>query len=187
MKRLSLAVAVTFAVLILTSEFATAQRGRGSAGPPPTSERGRMPDRSSRPTRESTGSGSVNREHQTKSNMAVSDRLDKNTHLAIQLQGMFPPGTDLQQASSGFKNLGQFVAAAHVSKNLGIPFDQLKTKTTGDSSVSLGKAIQELRPEANAKSEEKKAEQQAREEIRQAEAAQKNEQRQARESGKKEE
>jgi hypothetical protein len=45
---------------------------------------------------------------------------------------------------------------------------------TGDSPISLGKAIQELQPEVDAKSEVKKAEQQAREEIRQAEAARKN-------------
>jgi hypothetical protein len=55
-----------------------------------------------------------------------------------------------------------------------IPFDQLKSKMTGDSRVSLGKAIQELRPEVDAKSEAKKAERQAKEEIREAEAARKD-------------
>ncbi|MEW5977716.1 MAG: hypothetical protein AB1898_18130 [Acidobacteriota bacterium] len=95
--------------------------------------------------------------------------------MRTKLEGLFPPGTDLQQASNGFKNLGQFVAAAHVSKNLGIPFEQLKSKMTGGSSVSLGKAIEELRPEADAKSEVKKAERRAKEEIKQAEAAQKKE------------
>ncbi len=189
MKRLNLAVAFAFAVLILRSEFATAQRGRGSgnpAGPPPMSERGQMSDRSNRPARESRDPGSVNREHQMQSKMAVSDQLDKNTQLATRLQGMFPAGTDLKQASSGFKNLGQFVAAAQVSKNLGIPFDQLKSKMSGDDPVSLGKAVQDLRPEADAKSEVKRAEQQAKEEIRQANAARKNENRQLNESGKKE-
>jgi hypothetical protein len=136
-----------------------------------------MPERSNRPVKESSQPGSVNSEHQTQSKMTVSDHLEHNTHLAGRLQGLFPAGTDLQQASSGFKNLGQFVAAAHVSKNLGIPFDQLKLRMTGESPVSLGKAIQELRPEAAARSEAKKAEQQAKEEIRQAEAARKNENR----------
>jgi len=37
--------------------------------------------------------------------------------------------------------------------------------------MSMGKAIQALRPERDAKSEVKRAEQQAKEEIRQAEAA----------------
>ena len=131
------------------------------------SDRGQMSDRSGKSGRESSESGSTNHEHQK---MTASEQLDRNTHLATQLQGLFPAGTDLKLASSGFKNLGQFVAAAHVSHNLGIPFDQLKAKMTGNSSVSLGKAIHELRPGANAKGETKKAEHEAKEEIKQAEA-----------------
>ena len=37
----------------------------------------------------------------------------------------------LDQASLGFKNQGQFIAALHVSQNLGIPFADLKTAMTG--------------------------------------------------------
>jgi len=37
----------------------------------------------------------------------------------------------LNQASKGFKNQGQFIAALHVSQNLGIPFADLKTAMTG--------------------------------------------------------
>jgi hypothetical protein len=153
------------------------------------SQRGQMPDHSSKSGRESNQSGSANREQHAQSNLTVSDRLAKNTHLAAHLQGLFPAGTDLQQASNGFKNLGQFVAAAHVSKNLGIPFDQLKAKMTGvssapsnsagDTSVSLGKAIHELRPQVDAKSEVKKAEQQAKEDIKNADIARKNDERKA--------
>jgi hypothetical protein len=168
MKRLTM-LSLTLMSLVLPSGLATAQRGGGHsgspAGPPPMAERGSQ-SRSNRPT---TEPGSVNRE-QTQPKMTVGDHLEKNTQLATRLQGMFPPGTDLQVASSGFKNLGQFVAATHVSKNLGIPFDQLKAKMTGDSAESLGKAIKELRPEADATSEVKKAERQAKEEIKQSEA-----------------
>ena len=183
MKRLT-TLSITLMALLLMSELATAQRGGGRsgspAGPPPMSERGQMQNRSTKSARESSEPGSVNREHQTQS--TVGSRLQENTHLATKLQGLFPQGTDLQAASSGFKNLGQFVAAAHVSKNLGIPFDQLKSRMlgisttageSGDSPVSLGKAIKELRPEADATSEVKKAELQAKEEIKQAEAARK--------------
>ena len=87
---------------------------------------------------------------------------------------MLPPGTDLKTAESGFKNRGQFIAALHVSKNLNIPFDQLKAKTTGvaatstgqtsSTPMSLGKAIHELRPnmpENQANEEAKRAEKQA--------------------------
>ena len=96
---------------------------------------------------------------------SVSDRLEDNTKLAGKLQSLLPAGTNLQQAAQGFKNLGQFVAAVHVSHNLGIPFDQLKAKMIGPPSESLGKAIQALKPTANAKEEASKAEKQAKQDM----------------------
>jgi hypothetical protein len=49
----------------------------------------------------------------------------------------------------GFKNYGQWVAAQHVAENLKIEggVDALRTLMTGDNAVSLGKAIQQLRPD----------------------------------------
>jgi len=44
---------------------------------------------------------------------------------------MLPKGMTLNEASKGFKNQGQFIAALHVSQNLGIPFADLKTAMTG--------------------------------------------------------
>ena len=83
--------------------------------------------------------------------------LTQNTQLATKLSKLFPQGTDLQTAASGYKNLGQFVAAVHVSHNLGIPFDQLKctelatkdacgTLTIPAKGSSLGGAISTLKP-----------------------------------------
>jgi len=73
---------------------------------------------------------------------------------------LLPPGTDLKTAESGFKSYGQFIAALHVSKNLKIPFDELKAKMTGETAtsagqtsstpMSLGKAIRALRPDMTA-------------------------------------
>jgi hypothetical protein len=97
---------------------------------------------------------------------SVSTRLTDNTKLASKLQSLLPPGTNLQTAASGFKNLGQFVAAVHVSHNLGIPFDQLKAKMQGPPSMSLGKAIEALKPAANAKAETKKAEGEAKNDMK---------------------
>lgn len=94
--------------------------------------------------------------------------LARNTKLASKLQPLLPAGTNLQTAAGGFKNLGQFVAAVHVSKDLGIPFNQLKAKTTGPNAVSLGKAISELKPGANAKEEAKEANKEAKEDIEEA-------------------
>jgi len=101
--------------------------------------------------------------------------LTKNTQLSGKIQTL--TGMNAQQACSGFKNLGQCVAAAHVSKNLGLNFSCLKSAMTGTAapsgtscgtsantsskSMSLGKAIQTLSPTANSKAESKKATKQA--------------------------
>jgi len=97
---------------------------------------------------------------------SVAAKLTRNTALASKLQALLPPGTDLQAAAAGFKNLGQFVAAVHVSQNLGIPFDQLKAKLTGPGAENLGKAIHDLAPTADAKAALKTAESQAKADIK---------------------
>ena len=91
----------------------------------------------------------------------VQEKLQKNTNLAAKLTARLPAGTDLMAASAGFRNLGQFVAAVNVSSNLGIPFDQLKTKMVTDGK-SLGQAIQALKPVASATVEAQHAEYDAR-------------------------
>lgn len=89
-------------------------------------------------------------------------RLDSSLSAALGKSGVTVPGGNLQSACSGFKNLGQCVAALHVSKNLGIPFSDLQAKMTGSGSVSLGKAIQALGgADVNSKAEAKKANKQA--------------------------
>jgi hypothetical protein len=87
--------------------------------------------------------------------------LQRNTKLSSNLQKLLPSGTTPQQACSGFKNLGQCVAAIHVAHNLNISFDDLKAKMTGDKPESLGKAVHELKPDADAKTEVKKGQKQA--------------------------
>ncbi len=99
---------------------------------------------------------------------SIAAKLSSNSQLASKLQALLPPGTNLQTAAQGFKNLGQFVAAVHVSKNLGIPFDQLKAKMTGPPPMSLGKAIQALQPSANAKAAVKQADRQAKADLKSA-------------------
>lgn len=75
----------------------------------------------------------------------------KNPKLEARLLTLLPGVTDINAASQGFKNWGQFVAAAHVSNNLGIPFADLKARMTGiapgatvptTAPMSLGQAIQ---------------------------------------------
>lgn len=81
----------------------------------------------------------------------VSLRVTQNAGLSTQLQPLLPAGDTLAGAAAGFRNQGQFVSALHVAHNLNIPFDQLKAKMTGSDAVSLGKAIQDLRPDLNDK------------------------------------
>jgi hypothetical protein len=62
----------------------------------------------------------------------------KNPKLEARLLALLPPNTTIQDASQGFKNWGQFVAAVHVSNNLNIPFADLKMKMTGIAPVTPG-------------------------------------------------
>jgi hypothetical protein len=126
----------------------------------------------------SSDMGSMGRSHSSAASQSPTKVLD-NAKLgssltnALEKSGILIPGGDLKSACAGFKNLGQCVAAMHVAKNLDIPggFDALKAKMTGSNSASLGKAIQELSPNANAKEETKKATKQANHEISAAESA----------------
>ena len=104
-----------------------------------------------------------------------------NTHLtsALGKSGVTLPSGGLQTACAGFKNLGQCVAALHVSNNLKIGFDCLKADMlgqapsdaaacpsgTGSSKMSMGKAISTLQPNADAKAEAKKANKQASQDL----------------------
>lgn len=88
--------------------------------------------------------------------------------LQTRLQSLLPTGMTAQQAAEGFKNTGQFIAALHVSKNLGIPFADLKAKMTGPHAESLGKAIEDLKPaisKAEAKTAVKEAEHESKQDI----------------------
>lgn len=91
---------------------------------------------------------------------AVQQKLQRNTKLANKLDGRLPAGTDVMAAASGFRNLGQFIAAVNVSNNLGIPFAQLKSRMVDDG-MSLGRAIQDLRPSIDYVTEIRRAERDA--------------------------
>ena len=118
--------------------------------------------------------------HENRGEMGTSNRpsstgkgdtgkaLAPDSKLSQKLDSLLPKGTTAQQACQGFKNLGQCVAAIHVAHNLDIPFADLKTKMTGSGSESLGKAIHDLKPDADAKAETKKAKQQTDEDLKES-------------------
>ena len=98
----------------------------------------------------------------------VADKISRNPNLAAKIASRLPSDMTLAQASTGFRNQGQFIAAVNVSKNLGIDFVKLQTamtgqtvsvdpkthaittKPTGDAPLSLGRSIQTLRPGTDA-------------------------------------
>ena len=71
----------------------------------------------------------------------------------------------------GFKNYGQYVAAKHVSDNLNISADTLRTEMV-DHHLSLGDAIKKLRPELSSQT--------VRAEVKRAEAVAKKAEAEAR-------
>jgi hypothetical protein len=91
----------------------------------------------------------------------IAGRIESHPQLAAKLTPLLPKGMTFETASAGFKNQGQFIAALHVSHNLGISFTDLKAKMTGSTPESLGQAIHDLRPDADEKAESKKATKQA--------------------------
>lgn len=115
--------------------------------------------------------------------LTKNTKLDTHLTNLLQSKGLLAKGTDLKDACTGFKNLGQCVAAMHVSHNLNIPFGCLSADMTGTapatgttcpagtgtSKMSLGKSIQTLSPNASAKTEVKSATKQADADIDEAE------------------
>ena len=89
-----------------------------------------------------------------------NERFTKDTAFATKIKNLLGgPGTTYDQvmaAEMGFPRLGEFMSVLHVSKNLDIPFADLKAKVLGSVStnqagqtiktapMSLGKAIQQL-------------------------------------------
>ena len=171
MKRITLFFILP-AALFLGSGLAYAQHGHGMGGGPGGGMSGMHGGPNSHSeARESSGGG-----HATSSMMASKNPggvLDHNTHLTTKLEGILglsgPTALQtLKTDASGFKNFGQFVAAVHVSHNLDIPFSDLQAKMIGPSAVSLGKAIQELKPTADSKTETKKATTEANEDVKES-------------------
>jgi hypothetical protein len=56
---------------------------------------------------------------------------------------MLPPNMSIEEASAGFRNQGQFIAALNASKNRQIDFIQLKQAMTVDG-MSLGQAAKQV-------------------------------------------
>jgi hypothetical protein len=116
------------------------------------------------------------------SEMKVATGLEGNAQLSSKLKPMLPARMTMADAAAGFKKQNQFIAALHASKNMGIPFKDIKAKMTGEKRMSLQDAIRELRPDMaknDAKAEVKKAEGQAKTDEKEAKAEAKKAEEQA--------
>jgi hypothetical protein len=170
MKRSSILTIALAATTALTTA-AWAQHGAGAvghggaAGPPSfagvTSSHGSNGSGHQDANSPNTGSGRA---------ADFESRLASNPNLSSRLQALLPPNTTLADAAMGFKNQGQFIAALHVSHNLGIDFNALKMDML-TSHDSLGTAIKALRPDLSTqtvKTDVKDAERQAKNDVQEA-------------------
>ena len=111
----------------------------------------------------------------------INDILSKNPAIGDKIATLTGDKLGAADACTGFNNLGQCVAAAHVSKNHpGLNFYCLRQAMTGTppgssapsgsctvtGPMSLGKSIQKLDPQADSKTESKKAETEAQQDLK---------------------
>jgi hypothetical protein len=121
----------------------------------------------------------------------IAQKISSNHGLLPKVTGLLPKDMSLDQASLGYKNQGQFIAALHVSRNLNIPYADLKTAMTGITPIvgpvpttstgtsttssaprlSLGQAINKLKPTADSTTEATTGERQARVDLDGAESS----------------
>lgn len=76
---------------------------------------------------------------------SISAKITRNPEQLARINAMLPSGMTIDQATAGFRNQGQFIAALNASKNQGVPFADLQKAMTVDG-LSLGQAVKKLRP-----------------------------------------
>ena len=79
---------------------------------------------------------------------ALATKIAGNPNQLARVTGMLPQGMTLDQATAGFRNQGQFIAALNASKNQGVPFADLQKAMTVDG-LSLGQAVRTLKETAS--------------------------------------
>jgi hypothetical protein len=145
-----------------------------SSAKPGKSPKSSTPTTNGSSTTSTTSASPTNTSTPTTQLNPIATKIASKPALNAKISAMLPTvkgkTMSLNDASMGFKNQGQFIAALHVSQNLNIPFMDLKnamvTKTgTGataefNQTSSLGQAIQTVKKNASATTEVEKAEQQ---------------------------
>jgi hypothetical protein len=116
--------------------------------------------------------------------LSQNSQLSGNLNTLLSKMGLKNPdgsAVTAQEACANFRNLGQCVAAIHVSNNLGIDFNKLACDMTlkpvntsmcpagtgtGSKGMSLGASIDALKPGSDAKTEAQKGTAQANQDLR---------------------
>jgi hypothetical protein len=177
MKKVLVIVAIVGLTLSLGAVRASAQGPQGAGAGAAAAET-------------SHSSHSYNPIHWVKKSPKTSgDQLDANSDqnrkltAALQAQGVLAANASVKDACTTFRELGDCVAALHVSHKLGLDFNCLKSNLTGvqtsadmstckgeagNKVMSLTKAIHAMKPEVNAKAEAKSAEKQAKDDLKEA-------------------
>jgi hypothetical protein len=140
MKRMSLIlVLVVIAASLSGSAFA---QGRGQGGRPAgggaQSNGGVFPG--NRPSNPGPSNAGIGADHRPDNHGVTPQSSGKSADHKPDLTG--------PKDSMGFKNYGQYVAAKHVSENLGIPFGDVRGAMV-NGHLSLGEAIHKFRPDLN--------------------------------------
>src|SRR5690242_8736884 len=117
MRHRSMTVLSLAAVVLWLAPFAPASAGqRGHGGPPPSVHA----NHPTPPTSHGGGAGhgGAKGPHAgSPTSSSFVSRIQSNPQLSSRLTALLPANTTLEQAASGFKNQGQFIAALHVSHN----------------------------------------------------------------------
>ena len=136
--------------------------GKPTSTPTGGAKSGTTPTTSGSTSTTTSGSTSTSSSTNTTTQLnPIAAKIASKPQLNARLTAMLPKNTTLNQASMGFKNQGQFIAALHVSQNLGCDcFKQIQTDMT-KKGMSLGQAIQDVKKTANSTVEAQKAETEA--------------------------
>lgn len=79
--------------------------------------------------------------------LPLNEKIALNNTLKTKLEGLLAGGTmTFDQATTGWRNQGQLVAAMNVAESNNVSFAALHTEMTGPNQLSLGQALQKLSP-----------------------------------------
>ncbi len=148
---------VAVASLSLTPAFAGTPGDRGPHVVPNVHHEATTPHTSSPKSGSASHEASQHESEHHGNVVPFADRIAANAALTARLTPLLPSGMTLADAAKGFRNQGQFIAALHAAKDLNVPFTDLKAEMVGSEHDSLGQAIHDLKPAADAKAAAKTA------------------------------